>query len=246
MLTILIGGLLLSNIAHAQKRPQFLTDEDAAIAFYKTGGIVPNFERWIKQRDPYRHTQPTRRPDVFDAEMARLQQRYQAFYPRKTLIKVQTSVTVSLLQTQDDNQQPVYHIKSQFALAPDANYFPYKFLGERIIIAPDKIDQAMQGTLTALEYQNAINTSQSSKDHRMIVTMVTKKADLSKPYKIDGIDQWILVTDIISLEIWNKYGQLIWQYTKPGYLSPNAEQINKLYDLKPQKSSGIGSVKPFD
>ena len=116
-------------ISQISKRIKFATTEDIAIAFYKTGGIIPNFEKWIKERDPYRHTQWARRDEVFQQEMSRLQLAYKNYNPKEDFLLIRTFVRLDPSKTVDDEGNETYHLKTVFLEAPDALYFPYDFLG---------------------------------------------------------------------------------------------------------------------
>jgi len=79
----------------------------------------------------------------------------------------------------------------------------------------------------------------------MIIRLRPTESDFSKPYMIDGIAQWVMKADIVSLEIWSRQGRLLWEYTAEWYVSPNTKKLNNLFADRPVGSQEKGSVKPL-
>lgn len=233
---------------NAQKRLKFSTTEDIAIAFYKTGGIIPNFERWIKERKPYNITPWSRRKDMMETEMSRLRLAYKEFDPKNNFLLIRTFVTVTPKKYTEDQGHETYSLHINFSKVPDALYFPYDFLGERIVVVPHKLDTIMNNSIEKSQYDYIQSAIQSSPQNTMVVRLLPKKSDLSKPYRIDGLDQWAFTTDIASLEIWDQQKHLLWEYTAPWYISPNITKLNSLFkDRAPSlPKEEQGKSMPFD
>ena len=240
ILLLLVGGSLSVS---AQKRLKFSTTEDIAIAFYKTGGIVPNFERWIKEREPYNLTPWTRREGVMAEETARLQLAYTQFKPADDFLLIRTFVKLAPQKHVNDAGEKTYTLPVTFAKAPEALYFPYDFLDERIVVMPHKMDLLMNSPIDQTQYEFINKASKNSAQNTMIVRLRSTEADTSRPYKIDGLDQWVLKAEIVSLEVWSKKGALLWEYTVPWYISPNTIRLNRLYEGRPTETPEIGAVK---
>lgn len=238
---LLLVGLSLS--ANAQKRLKFSSTEDIALAFYKTGGIIPNFEHWIKERKPYNLTPWGRREKMLATEMSRLQLAYKNFTPKDDFLLIRTFVHITPEEHVNDNGEKTYSLSIVFSKAPDALYFPYNFLDQRIVLMPYKLETIMNSEINETQYNFIQETTQASHKNTMVVRLRAKEADFSKPYEIDGLEQWVFKTKIASLEIWNKQNRLLWEYTAPWYISPNLSKLNKLFDGRPSSSSERGGVK---
>lgn len=237
-------GLALPALA--QKRYEFSNTEDIAIAFYKTGGVIPNFERWVKERDPYIHTPWARREDVLKSETARLSLAYRAFKPKSDFITIRTFVNLTPQKHINPvDKKETYTLTIQFTEAPDALYFPYDFLGERIVLMPYEINKIFKAAINPNQYNFIEENLRQSPKNTMIIKMRTREADLSRPYKIDGLDQWVLKTDIITSEVWSKSGRLLWEYTEDGYISPQQQKLNNIYEERPIESKERGAIKPL-
>lgn len=231
------------SIAHAQKSSSAMNTEEVAIAFYKTGDIIPNFEKWIKKQAPYKDTPWARRTQIYDQEMLRLQSAYQAFDPDKDYLIVKTITNVILSKSEDEEKKPIYSIQARFAEAPEALYFPYDFLGERIIVMPYLIETIMNNTLEKAQYDSIKNKLGRNEKLTTVIRMKPFKADFTQPYLIDGLEQWVFKTKIASIEYWNNDSELIWEYTAPWYISPHILDIKNLYGTRPANSNK-GTVKP--
>jgi hypothetical protein len=235
----------IPSFAKAQGEHSYATAEDVAIAFYKTGGVVPNFDRWIKQREPYIRTPWARMDEVYAQEMSRLQLAYRNFNPESDYLMVRTFVRLNTYKEAGPEGKMTYRLKATFSNAPDALYFPFDFLEERIIIMPNKIDVLMDSAITKAEYDFITEALPHSAKNSMIVRMKAKKGNVNQPYEIDGMQQWVLTADIASMEIWSKQGRLLWEYSAPWYISPNTLQLHNLYEEGPISNHSTGKVKPL-
>lgn len=253
LLVSLVAIITLASVpafSQVKKRLKFSSTEDVAIAFYKTGGVVPNFENWIKKNEPYNLTPWARREEVMIQEKSRLQLAYKNFDPKEDFLIIRTFVNLDLtksstLDKESQQNKESYNLKISFQKAPDALYFPYDFNGERIVVMPHKLDILMNSALNQQRYNYLEKALKDSGQSTMIVRLLAKESDLSKPYKIDGMEQWVMKTEIVSLEVWSGYGTLLWEHTAPWYISPNTIQLNNLYNKGPSLHPEKGGVKPL-
>ena len=219
--------------------------EDVAIAFYKTGGVIPNFEEWIKENAPYINTPASRREEIFDAEMLRLQQAYLEFNPKDDFIIVRTTSKIALEEIKDPLQKDpsTYQAKAVFTEAPDALYFPYDFRGERIVVMPYNLTKLMQDNITKSQYDYIKSKPRAKRSLSTVIRMVPAESDFTQPYKIDGIDQWVFKTRIASIEYWDSDNNLIWEHTSNWYTSKDIQAVKELYDIRPYGEKK-GNMKP--
>ncbi|MCI5060114.1 MAG: hypothetical protein MRY79_03475 [Alphaproteobacteria bacterium] len=213
----------------AQGITRFSTSEDVAIAFYKTGKIIPNFERWVRQSEDYRAAAVARKPEKLEKELTRLQNKYNGFDPRRDLIILRSYVRLLPDKQKDADGNDIYNMTIEFLNAPNALYFPYDFLGERIAVMPYRLDQIMKPNLTPSEYKRIKEGIRLSAKNTMIIRLRPRESDLSHPHKIDGMEQWVFKTDIISLEIWDKRGNFLWEYNATDYTPPETNKLQGLF-----------------
>lgn len=246
-LFFLLGGILL-NIAYsqAQNRVKFSSAEDVVIAFYKTGGIVPNFENWIKERDPYKHTPVARRPRVMAEQLNRLRNAYQNYNPSEDHLILRTAVSLEPNEIVNEAGEKTYTLQTKFTAAPEALYFPYDFMEQRISLIPINIEKILMSALSQEKFDFLNENLRQSSQNTMILRLRPKKAETNKPFEIDGVVQWGLSAEIVSAEIWSKRQRLLWEYTAPWYIAPAQQKIQNLYTDRPNKSPEQGSVKSLD
>lgn len=219
--------------------------EEIAIAYYKTGGVIPNFERWIKDRAPYNLTPWAMREKIYDQELERLQTAYVNFKPNVNFITVQTKCIIEVSEDVDKDNKPVYYFNSRFVEAPEALYFPYDFLDDRIAVMPYYLQDIMHMPISKEEYDRIGPIARKHKIAKAVIRMRPFEADFSKPYKMDGLEQWVFKTKISNFEMWDSDKQLIWEYKNQNYISENEKEIKKLFDDRPENSFyKKGSIKP--
>ncbi len=241
-----LGFLCLSYLeAFAQKRVSASSAEEVALAFYRTGKIRPNFESWIKKREPYSKTAVARRPKVYTQELERLKISYNSFNPEEDILVVRTLSNVKLSEKKDEKENITYHAKAQFIAAPDVTYFPYDFLGERIALFPYDLDDMLNREISKQQHQYIDKKIKPRDQLKTIIRMRPYEADFTQPHKIDGLDQWAFKTKIASIEFWNSENTLIWEYTAPWYISDQTKNLRQLFQDRPEGMSGKkGTPKP--
>lgn len=230
---------------NAQTRIKFSSTEDVAIAFYKTGKVVPNFESWIKAQPPYNATPWAKREAMMEQEKTRLQLAYKNFDPEEDFLVIRTFANLNPQENVNEEGEKTYSLSMTFREAPEALYFPYDFMEERIVVVPHKIDVIMNSDISVNQYEMITEAVRTSAKNTLIVRLKPMEADLSRPYKIDGMDQWALTAEVVSMEVWSEQERLLWEYTVPWYVSPNTQKLNSLFKERPAGSREIGAVKPL-
>ncbi len=249
LIIIALTSVLLLSIyasqAYGQLNRKASSTEDIVLSFYKTGKIIPNFDRWIRQRAPYIDTPWSLRDKLYDNELNRLQLAYQNFDTEKNDILIRTSSLLKPSFTEDLEGNKTYSLDAEFKLAPEALYFPYEFIEERIVVLPYNLENIMRSQITEQQYKYIKKNSKNFTQLSTIIRMKPVEADFTKPHKIDGIEQWVFKTKIASIEFWNNRDNLVWEYTAPWYTSPHIIDIQNLYNDRPTGSSHkAGSIKP--
>ncbi|MEM8833586.1 MAG: hypothetical protein AAGB32_03490 [Pseudomonadota bacterium] len=123
-LTILFAGLLflLPLSAQAQIGKKASSEEDIAIAFYKTGGIQPDLKSWVEESEIYRTTPLARRDEMMQRELQRLASKYSTFDPKDDVIVVQTKAKIKHVEEIDPVEKTSsYFAEITFARGPDAH-----------------------------------------------------------------------------------------------------------------------------
>jgi hypothetical protein len=242
---LLLVATVAAGIAWAQpNKIHISTTEEVVIAFYKTAGAPPPYESWIKETEPYRVTAVARRPATMAQEKARLKSIYESFNPAKDLLTIRTTVIARAAQYQDpnDKDKTISVLEMRFE-AGDADYFPYDFLDERFAVIPQDIAKHLKPTVMNEQFAYLNEQLDRGKPVTLILELRPIKADTEGPFNLDGtgggVDaddgkgQWMFLTDIASMSVWNKTGSLLWEYTAPWYITPMRQNLLELKQSAP-------------
>lgn len=246
-LALLCLGAWAAQATVGALRPS--TTEEIVIAFYKTGGAVPNFDKWTKEREPYRTTPLARRPAMLERETVRLKNMYAAFDPRRDFLTIRTDARAHATEQPDpaDPARTTMALNIEF-LAGDADYFPYDFMGERFAVVPKDLSDYMRPHLEKGQYDYLKAVLGNGKPVTFIMQLRPLTADLNAPFNLDGTGggpdakdgkgQWMFLTDIASMSVWNKAGTMLWEYTAPWYITPVRDSLLELHTDKSAGKTG--------
>lgn len=192
--------------------PRASSVEQVAIAFYKTGGTMPNFTSWAQEMKGERKKDEPENPLFKKNEMPeseRLQAAYETYDPSKDriIIKTQAKVVVG-----ENDGGPLMAI--EFARG-HLDYFPFEFRDQVIAVIPRDMQTHLQPKLT--EDEAVILQKGLDRADYAIVTFELRpsEADTRAPHMLDGVEQWYFMTDIASVSVWNKREALLWEYHAP-------------------------------
>lgn len=229
MLCVLL--IIKVNTAHAQFTLQTSTTEDIAIAFYKKGSKIPNFDTWIIGQPPYNTTPWAMREKVLNDEKLRLVEKYQAYDPENDLIRIRAPIHINFETIPDKKNSNLLHniMVITYNNAGDESYYPYKFLDQYITIVPSNMKAYTSAALTNEQYDYIKNQISQSRNPTAYIELKPSVTDHEGPHNIDGLDQWIMTADIVSYLIINDEGSIIWEKTAPWYVAPQTQELNSLY-----------------
>lgn len=236
------------SLAQAQPK-NFSNGEDVAIAFYKTGGLQPNYSGWIEKSSPYQDTPWAKREGMMKEERARLSKKFNGYNPNQDDIIFRTKVHLSTEELQEEIEEDIfetfYFLNTEFVAGDDISYFPFEYAKEHFALMPFGMQSLTRTKINKLEFDNYEEVLVPNRAYHLIVRMRPKESVTVRPIEMDGEHRWVLKTDIASAEIWSHKGALLWEYTAPWYVSPELEKLQGIYDLKPTESNSKGSIKPF-
>lgn len=243
-ITILSLGtliLLTSWDAFAQSGQEPSTAEDVAIAFFKTGDTAPDYDKWAKSTDEYGRTATTRVAEYLYKEKQRLMRRYTEYNPEEDFLNVRSNVEVELKAIEDKDGNITYWLY----ILPGAQqtvYFPYTFMDYKLAVIPQMFETLMIHQIQKEQLDIMRNDFEGSMRGAAYLYLQLKpvRSYIHQPYKIDGIDQWTLLTDIVSMALRStKNNQPFWHYGASWYSSPVTEGLKDLYQPKQESDISI-------
>lgn len=235
-LCLALLSFTLGQNAHAQMRTKPSSGEDVAIAFFKTAGTNPDFERWAKGTKEYKTVAPARAKEYLHRERQRLMGAWQKYDRQEPILDIKVNVLLEVKTTIDKDGNEFYWIYISFG-KDDAVYFPYEFQDYKIAVVPQMIETLMiqplqkeQYTMILEEFENkAVGTG------AMFMQLKPVKAYIHQPYKIDNEDQWVLLADIATMSIKSATsGKPYWAYSASWYTSPVTEELRDLFQTPSQ------------
>jgi hypothetical protein len=244
---LFLGTFILSysQKINAQEKSTYATAEDVAIAFYKTGNIVPDFEKWVKQQEPYSTTALARRPKIMERELIRFKRLYSSYDPLTDILRIKTSSSIEPFKTKNKAGGEIYAVRITLDPDQEIEYFPYEHLNRNIMLVPNNFKSLKVQSISKYQYDRIKKMTRPKARYPLILNFRADKADMEFPYEVDGLPQWAFSVDIASMESWTEEGNLIWEYTAHGYISNNEMQIQNLYQENSDESNSSGSVKPL-
>ena len=223
--------LVSSNASQAQTGVEPSSGEDVAIAFFKTAGTNPDFDKWAKGGQAFKKIAPARASDFLFDEKQRLMRLWQKYDSVDPIIDVTSNVLIELKTTADEEGNQFYWMYLSFG-NDDVVYFPYEYQEYKIAVIPQMIETLMiqqiqkeQYDLMLAEFQN-----KTSGEAKLSLQLKPVKAYIHQPYKIDGQEQWALLTDIATMSIKSHQSLTpFWNYGADWYMSPVTEELRDLY-----------------
>lgn len=229
LLTVLLCQLF-SGTSLAQAPEKSSTNEDVAIAFFKTGGVTPDFTKWAMKSDKHATVQKAREKEYLEKELRRYNELWNAYDPARDMIAVKATAAVSL-GTAVSAAGEVSHSMTILFDKGAADYFPFQYQDYMIAVIPQKLNQFLAQSLPPEQF-NLLQASFDGKaSGRAVLYFLLKpvKADMSRPYEMDGHEQWMFVTDIAGLSLKNARGQPLWNYTAPWYVTPTTKDVRDMF-----------------
>ncbi len=230
-MTAALAALFLCFPAGAQTNFATSSNEDVAIAFFKTAGVKPDFTKWAKESREYKITAPTRVDDYLYKESQRLMRRWKEYDPETSLIRVGATVSVVLEHLADKEGGEFFRMTISFDKG-DVTYFPYEFQEYKFAVVPQKIETLLRQNISREQY-DLITTDfkgETAGSAKMELQLKPVQSYMQQPYMLDGVEQWMMLTDPVTLALKSpRSGAALWTYGAEWYVSPVTREVQDLY-----------------
>lgn len=231
--TLFLAAFLVLSPRHVHADQKVISSrEDVAIAFFKTGNVLPNFENWAKNAKAYKTIPLDGAKNYVNKEKERLTKRWLNYEPQEDFIvfKVPVRLTLSAVEGQKDHAK--YWMRIAFAdKEMSEEYFTVDFQGYYIAVIPQKSDETLIQNLrpeqfTALTERFGDSLTGTAD---LYIELRPAQAYTNAPHKIDNRDQWVLLSDVISMSLTDRDSRPFWNYSASWYVSPKTLELNNLY-----------------
>ncbi len=215
------------------------SSEDVGLSFYKSSNIKPNFKEWAKKTDAFKYKSVTEADSYIKKESERLQSKWGEIDKKGNVINIYfSSVAIVKPVPKENIDDPAFYDVHILLNKSDKAYFPYKFHDKHFALIPNNIEKVLSFTIddsnAALILKNL--KLESKEPVEIQLSIHPTKAYSKKPELIDGINQWVLMGDIVTMQMTaKKTNTILWNYSEKNYVSPKRAVLNKVYDLKRQE-----------
>lgn len=218
--------------AFAQSFIQHSTARDVAFSFYKTAESTPNYERWIKNSEPYLSTPQAKWKEVIAKEKLVLHTAFKNFKQDDDYVVIKTKARVRLINPEDPDIDPmIMSFKFKNERKGRELFFPYEYGGDHFAVIVDNLDDYKDISISPKEV-SYVKSHLGNREVNVVMRLQPVSADIQNPYVIDKTNFWMLGTRVASLSLWNQAGVMVHEYIAPWYYTPTS---NSVVDLKSQQ-----------
>jgi hypothetical protein len=180
--------------------------KDIAFAFTKLSGKIPDFKGILEQSPAFQTADQATKNKMILEDIPIFEMEFHNLDITTKPIIIRTNVTTKasvgtnnglIVEFGNDTKTPVY--------------FPYHWGGQNYAVLVHGIDTFK---LLPMTMETASNTSRKIKNNRAILILELKphSADALRPMVLDGIAQYLLLTEIKRARLVNEYYEVLWEY----------------------------------
>lgn len=216
------------SVCMAQSFIQSSSGQDVAFSFYKTADATPNYDRWIKNSDPYLSTPQAKWRAVMISQREFLKTAFKSYDPNQDLIVVKSKARVKLDRPDNPETDPML-LTFRFRHERDNRelFFPFEYGGDHFAVIVDDLDELRTAEIRPKEVPY-VNSQLTNREVTVVLRLAPVSADINTPYMMEDAPYWLLGTKVASLSLWNREGNIVYEHIAPWYFSPATEDISKL------------------
>lgn len=231
ILPLLTALFLLMDWRGASALETSTTGEDVAIAYFKTANIKPDFDKWARGSEAFKSIAPARVPEFVEKEKQRLLKKWNERGADGFIFEINAPVSIELKTVTDEKGQEKYLMEIAFEEGK-VDYFPYAFQDYNFAVIPHGMEtmlvQELPKSQFDLLFQEFVETAAGPAILR--IQLKPSKSYTGQPYEMDGVEQWILLTDIATMALASvKNEAQLWNYGAGWYVSPDTKAVQDLY-----------------
>ena len=214
------GGSAFAGSPYAKQT----SAQDVYLLFHKVSGKLPDFAGALATSEKFKQATVDERQKMSEGFIATMANKFENLDPKRDLITIRSSVQIKVdmdglrMQAQLDN-----HYEN-----PADIYFPYSWGNMNFAVIPNDIASFLEIPMQSdqLRKIKALNRGYNPK---IVLRLLPVKADATAPIKLDGMQQWLMLAQIVSVDYINDDDQVIWSWADNQYARSTSSE---LYDLK--------------
>ncbi|MCC7305368.1 MAG: hypothetical protein IT558_03805 [Alphaproteobacteria bacterium] len=198
-LALLFAAYTVQGVQAGNQGYEFSESEKVVFSFFKLANGSPDYEPWITHSRLYTNASEGKE-QVLNSELARLKWGFETFNPEQDFI------TLKLKAVAEFRQQDKQALLDLAFDTPDHDippYFPYPYGRQFIALILADLANFKTITLSSKEEGVVKNFMNFGDKHPVEVFVVAKasKVDRDKPAQVDGMEQWLMMGEIGSVEV---------------------------------------------
>jgi len=227
-LVLLIFGLTAFTGASSFAQKGYVKDKQTPghtvyLIFHKLTGLRPNLAAALVSSEKYKNADAAEREILTLNFHNKFSNEFEALNVKESLITVITPVNM-------ETDLNGLRMKVSLVNRVDKNadiYFPYNWGGMSFAVIPDKIASFMEVPMPADQLKKIRRLSDGYMQ-KMIVRLLPVSADKTSPIALDGVKQWLILSQIVSVEYVNSQGQTIWSWADNKYARSTSSELFEL------------------
>lgn len=218
------------NVPATQAHAQLSTYEPSpayefAFAYHKLVGSTPAFETIAKNRQAYKDAGEREEPKVLKQITQRLRSRFQEMEARQELLTLRTKLQMKVKrQQQKDKDVLKLRLPENRPL-----YFPMQPGKRKIAVIMQDFKRFREIPIEPMEANYIESRATSEEDIIMYLQLQPVDADGTKPIRLDGVQQWPLLTRIARMGLYNREKETIWEYKAQWFTTEQGDDVRKLF-----------------
>lgn len=242
----LLVALFLCGPAMAQpteiKKTPYSETEKIGFAFYTLAKRHPPFESWIRVTDNYLLAKPSAKRGIMIAETERLSKAFGEYMLDDDLIFIRTNVRVKVPTTTEREAYDKMGVRKPVQILMDdvhENYFPVKIGEMWIAVVASQLEDFLFLSLTPEEYERltkrlSLDARGTARHATLELRLRPVKVDLSRPMPLDGLEAWLMLSEIASISLWRKANgdkdaEVLWEQNMSWYKTREQKELLDLY-----------------
>lgn len=240
-LLVILCGPVQAHPTAIKKTPYSET-EKIGFAFYTLANRNPPFESWIRTTDKYLLAKPSARRSILTSETERLSKAFGEYMLDDDPIFIRTNVRIKVpIGAEREAYEKMGVDKPVQILMEEIheNYFPIQLGDMWIAVVANQLEDYLFLSLNAEEYEHL--TKRLSLDMRgtgrnavMELRLRPVRVDLNRPMPLDGLDAWLMLSEIASISLWRRANgdidkELLWEKNMSWYKPREQKELLDLY-----------------
>lgn len=229
----------LAQSAVAEQSIELTDSEEVLIAFYKLAGVAPDYESVVKAGAYWQTLQEAGQAtnEALHKQIERLKNAYHLFNPEIDTIEMDIFVHVLIPNNTTPNEAGFIEVE----ISPDDDaqavleYAVVKSGGLNFVVIPSEFERFRTIEITKdqlnrlLDLRPDTHKGYKSVETALHLSLKPIQSDAKTPMVLNNQPHWLIMGEIVSLDIWHPDARGLWTYKRDGHISRLEQELRELY-----------------